>query len=161
MSDPRKQKPPKTKITRTECPKEAGMSGQKSAIINCRTLEWNHSFPFESEHVCLSAQKAEAAERLSINPLMVICPGKASVAALGQRAGPKGLAMSLFCWNKPVSRRQPDSPCSLREENRSSSCSGRLVRRWGACAVSLYKAGERRREGKGSGGRYRGREGEK
>lgn len=39
MLYPQKTKPPKTKITRMECPKEAGLSGQKPAILNCRTFE--------------------------------------------------------------------------------------------------------------------------
>lgn len=40
-------------------------------------------------------------------------PEKASVAALGQQADPKWLAMSLFCWKKPTSRRKADSPRSF------------------------------------------------
>lgn len=38
MSYPRKQKHQKTEITRTECPKETGISREKSAILNCRTF---------------------------------------------------------------------------------------------------------------------------
>jgi hypothetical protein len=43
---PKKQKPSKLKITWTECPKETGTLRKKSAVLNCRTFERNHSFPF-------------------------------------------------------------------------------------------------------------------
>lgn len=36
---PENKKHQKTEITRTECPKETGISREKSAVLNCRTFE--------------------------------------------------------------------------------------------------------------------------
>lgn len=139
-----------------ECPKEAGLSGKKPAILNCRTFEWNHSFPFQSEHFCLSAQKCEAAVRLSINSLIVICPGRLRLLHLDSKQIQNGWQCLCSAGRNPWwagERLTHHVPlCKARRP-----AAPRVLDTWyevgGVYAVSLHKAREWRKEERFDGGR--------
>lgn len=166
MLHSQKTKPTKTKKSPgRNVLKEAGLSGQKPAILNCRTFEWNHSFPFQSEHFCLSAQKCEAAERLSINSLIVICPGRLLLLHLDSKQIPNGWQCLCSAGRNPRwAGERLTHPVPLCKGRGTvvldNSCSSSLLDIWcelrGVCAVSLYKVRGWRSEKRF--GRGRGRE---
>lgn len=110
MSCPQKMKANKT-ITRTQGPKETGILSQKSAILNCRTFEWNHSFPLIRAFLFICMETL-GSRRLSINSRIIICLGRLLLPHLDSKQIQNGW-QCLFSWKKPASRRKADSPCSF------------------------------------------------